>query len=165
LSRIRAYPAVRLIDVDGNQIGVIHPDKALTVAREKGLDLVEVAPNSDPPVCRIMDYGKYKYEKNIREKARRQSQKTRTKEIKLRPATAEHDYQFKKQHARDFLLSGAKVILTVMFRGRQMAHPELGAKMLKRMVSELTDVGEALSQPKMNGPNMSVVLVPRSDKT
>ena len=164
LSQILTHPAVRLIDVDGDQIGIIHPEKALTIAKEKGLDLIEVAPNAEPPVCRIMDYGKYKYEQSIRAKARRQSQKTKTKEIKLRPATAEHDYQFKKQHAEEFLLSGAKVILTVMFRGRQMAHPELGAKMLKRMARELTDVGEVLSQPKLRGYNMSVILVPRSSE-
>jgi translation initiation factor IF-3 len=165
LSRILSYPAVRLIDVNGDQIGIIHPKKALNIAKEQGLDLIEVAPNADPPVCRIMDYGKYKYEQSIREKAKRQSQKTKTKEIKLRPATAEHDYQFKKKHAKEFLLSGAKVILTVMFRGRQRAHPELGSNMLKRMISELAEVGEALSQPRMKGYNMSVVLVPKSSKT
>jgi translation initiation factor IF-3 len=167
LSHILAHPAVRLIDVDGDQIGIINPKKALTIAREKELDLIEVAPNADPPVCRIVDYGKYKYKQSKREKARKQSQnsKTKTKEIKLRPATAEHDYQFKKQHAEEFLLSGAKVILTVMFKGRQRTHPELGAKMLRRMIKELSGVGEALSRPKMNGYHMSVVMIPRSSET
>jgi translation initiation factor IF-3 len=153
-----------LIDVDGDQIGIMQPNEALSIANEKGFDLIEVAPNAKPPVCRIMDYGKYKYKQSIRAKARRQSQKTQTKEIKLRPATAEHDYQFKKQHAKKFLISGAKVILTVMFRGRQRSHPELGRNMLKRMAKELSDVGEVLSQPRMKGYNMSMILVPRSDR-
>jgi translation initiation factor IF-3 len=153
-----------LIDVDGDQIGIMQPNEALSIANEKGFDLIEVAPNAKPPVCRIMDYGKYKYKQSIRAKARRQSQKTQTKEIKLRPTTAEHDYQFKKQHAKKFLISGAKVILTVMFRGRQRSHPELGRNMLKRMAKELSDVGEVLSQPRMKGYNMSMILVPRSDR-
>jgi translation initiation factor IF-3 len=153
------------VDVDGDQIGIVDPGKALSIARGKGLDLVEVAPNADPPVYRMVDYGKYKYRQSKREKARRQAQKSKTKEIKLRPATAEHDYQFKKRNAEDFLLSGAKVILTVMFKGRQRTHPELGTELLKRMADELSETGEVLSPPKMRGYNMSMILVPRSTRT
>ena len=160
--RILARKKIRLVDVDGNQIGIMHPKKALSIARQKGLALVEVAHNANPPVCRIMDYGKYKYERSKREKAKRQSQRTVTKEIKLRPSTAEHDYQFKKRHAEEFLLSGAKTIFTVRFKGRQITHPELGGKMLKRMANELSGISEVLSPPKMKGRIMSMVLAPKS---
>lgn len=162
VSRILTRKEIRLIDVDGDQIGIMNPKKAFSIAQEKGLDLVEVAPNADPPVCRIVDYGKYRYKQSKREKAKRQSQKSKTKEIKLRPATAEHDYQFKKQQAEEFLLSDAKVILTIRFKGRQVTHPELGREMLKRMAKELSEIGEVVSPPKMRGYNMSMVLAPNS---
>jgi translation initiation factor IF-3 len=159
--RIRARE-IRLIDVDGNQIGIMPPKKALKIARQRGLALVEVSPDAHPSVCRIMDYGKYKYEQNKREKAKRQSKKTVTKEIKLRPSTAEHDYQFKKRHAKKFLLSGAKTIFTIRFRGRQITHPELARKMLKRIADELSSISEVLSPPKLQGRTMSMVLTPKS---
>lgn len=162
-NRILTRQKVRLIDVDGDQIGIVHPKEAFSIAQQRELDLVEVAPNADPPVCRIVDYGKYKYKQSKREKAKRQSQKAdRTKEIRLRPATAEHDYQFKKQNAEEFLLSGAKVIFTVMFKGRQRTHPELGREMLQRMARELSDIGEVVSPPKMRGYKMSMMLAPGS---
>jgi len=159
--RIRASE-IRLIDADGNQIGVMHPKKALAIAQEKGLDLVEVVSDSKPPVCRILDYGKYKYEQSKREKAKKRSDKMVTKEIKFRPSTAEHDYQFKKRHAEKFLLSGSKTILTMRFRGRQIAHPELASNMLKRMAGELSEISEILSPPKMQERTMSMVLAPKS---
>jgi translation initiation factor IF-3 len=159
--RIRARK-IRLIDVDGNQIGIMHPKEALKIARQKGLDLIEVVRDANPPVCKIMDYGKYKYEQSKREKAKRQSDKIVTKEIKLRPSTAEHDYQFKKKHAKEFLLSGANTILTMRFRGRQITHPELGRKMLKRMAHELSEISKVLSPPKKQGRTMSMVLAPKS---
>lgn len=159
--RIRARE-IRLIDVDGNQIGIMHPKKALSIAKQKELDLIEVVRDANPPVCRIMDYGKYKYEQSKREKAKRQSKKIVTKEIKLRPSTAEHDYQFKKQHAKEFLLSGAKTILTMRFKGRQITHPELARKMLKRIADELSEISEVISPPKMQGRTMLMVLAPKS---
>lgn len=140
----------------------MNPRKALSTAKQKGLDLVEVAPNADPPVCRIVDYGKYKYKQSKREKARKHSQNSKTKEIKLRPAIAEHDYEFKKHHAEEFLRSGDNVILTIRFRGRERTHPELGRELLKRMSKELSDLGEVMSPPKMNGYNMSMVMIPVS---
>ena len=163
VSRILARREVRLIDVNGDQIGVMNPREALSIAQQRGLNLVEVAPNAYPPVCRIVDYGKYKYKQSKREKAKRQNQKSaKAKQIKLRPATAEHDYQFKKRNAEEFLLSGAKVIFTMVFKGRQRAHPEIGREMLKRMAGDLSKVGEVSSPPKMKGYSMSIVLAPRS---
>lgn len=160
-NRIRARK-IRLIDADGNQIGEMHPKQALSIAKKEGLDLVEVSPNAKPPVCKIMDYGKYKYEQSKREKAKRQSQKTVTKEIKLRPSTASHDYQFKKQHAEKFLRSGARVLFTMRFKGRQVTHPEFGRKMLRRMANELSEISEIVSPPKRRGYTMSMTLAPSS---
>ena len=165
VSRILARREVRLIDVNGDQIGVMNPREALSIAQQRGLNLVEVAPNANPPVCRIVDHGKYKYKQSKREKTKRRSQKSITKQIKLRPATAEHDYQFKKRNAEEFLLSGAKVIFTMVFKGRQRAHPELGREMLRRMAKDLSGVGEVSSSPKMKGYSMSMVLAPRSTES
>ncbi|MBD3181377.1 translation initiation factor IF-3 [Candidatus Poribacteria bacterium] len=165
MSSILAKDKVRLIGSDSKQVGVMPPRDALNRAKREGLDLVMVAPKANPPVCKIVDYGKYKYEQNKREKAKKQSQKTVTKEIKLSPATAEHDYQFKKDHAEDFLKSGAKVIFTIIFRGRQRAHPELGRDLLKRMANELKEIGEVLSPPKMSGYNMSMVMIPKTSES
>lgn len=154
---------IRLIGVDGGQIGIMEPREALSIAKEKGLELMEVAPNADPPVCRMVDYGKYKYRQSKREKAIKQNQKTKTKEIKLRPAIAEHDFQFKKRNAESFLLSDARLKLTIMFRGRQRAYPELGKDLLNRMSDELSDFGEIISPPKMEGYNMSMMMGPKTD--
>jgi translation initiation factor IF-3 len=164
-SHIFKQQRVRLLDADGDLIGIMHPSKALSMANESGFDLIEVAPDTDPPVCRMIDYDKYKRKQRIQAKSRRQNQKSKAKQIKLQLTTAEHDYQLKKQNAKEFLLSGAKVILTVMFRGRQRSHPKLGVNMLKRMADELTNVGEVLSQPRLNGCDMSIVMVPRIGKT
>ena len=165
LSLILAHQSVRLINVEGGQIGVMHPRKALSIADQKGLNLVEVAPNADPPVCRIVDYGKYKYKQQKREKARKRGQSLKTKEIRLRPAIAEHDYEFKKNHAEGFLRSGATVTLTVRFKGRERTHPVLGRDLLKRMSDDLADIGEMVSPLKMRGYSMSIVMAPISSRS
>jgi translation initiation factor IF-3 len=146
-------------------MGIMDPREALSIAKQKELDLVEVAPRAKPPVCRIVDYGKYKYKQSKREKAKKRSHNLKTKEIRIRPAIAEHDYEFKKQHAEEFLRSGDNVMLTIRFRGRERAHPELGRELLKRMSKELSDIGEIMSPPKMNGYNMSMVMTPVSAKS
>lgn len=163
LSSILRRQEVRLIDVDGGQIGVMNPEKALSIAEGKGLDLVEVAPKADPPVCRIVDYGKHKYRLSKREKAKKQGQKAKAKVITLSPTIAEHDYQLKKRQAEQFLLSGAKVTIAIFFKGRQRVHPELGRKLLRQMSKELSEAGEVLSPPKMIGYKMSMIMVPRSE--
>jgi translation initiation factor IF-3 len=162
LSKILTHPSVRLIDVEGGQIGVMHPKKALSIAEQKGLDLVEVAPNTNPPVCRIVDYGKYRYEQQKRKRARKRGQDLRIKEIRFRPAIGEHDYGFKKQHVEQFLRSGHTVKLTIRFRGRERTHPELGRQLLKRMSDDLADTSDVISPPKMMGYSMSMVMAPTS---
>jgi translation initiation factor IF-3 len=162
LSQILAYPSVRLIDSGGEQLGIMHPTKALDIAEQEGLDLVEVAPNADPPVCRIVDYGKYRYRQQKRDKARKHSQDQKTKEIRFRPAIGEHDYEFKKQHIAEFLRSGHTVKLTIRFKGRERTHSERGGQLLKRMSVDLSDIGKVMSPPKMMGYSMSMVMTPSS---
>ncbi|PZM89116.1 MAG: translation initiation factor IF-3 [Actinobacteria bacterium] len=159
--QIRISP-VRVIDEDGAQLGIMPVEEALAAAEERGLDLVEVAPNARPPVVRIMDYGKYKYEqaRKARE-ARRKQHQIQVKEVKFRPGIDEHDFEFKVRHARRFLEEGNKVKATMMFRGRQMAHPELGREVLARVAEVLEDVGRVESEPLMEGRNMTMVLAPR----
>ncbi|MEA2580553.1 MAG: translation initiation factor [Actinomycetota bacterium] len=146
---------------DGEQIGVVTTQDALRQAQDLDLDLVEVAPQADPPVCRIMDYGKYKYERDIRQKeARKKQSRVDLKEIKFRPKIDPHDYATKKGHVSRFLTSGAKVKITIMFRGREMAHTDLGRKILDRLV---TDLGESIvveAMPKQEGRNMIMVIAP-----
>jgi translation initiation factor IF-3 len=162
-NRILNLPEVRLIDTDGGQIGVVTPREALRIAQNKDLDLVEVAPDAKPPVVRIMDYGKYKYKQSKQEKAKRQGSKSeKTKEIKLRPSIGEHDYEFKKNHAKEFLSSGSKTVFTIPFRGREISHPELGENILRRMADDLSEVGEVDSPPQLKGRFMSMVMVPKS---
>ncbi|MFH1277798.1 MAG: translation initiation factor IF-3 [Candidatus Eisenbacteria bacterium] len=160
--RIRV-PQVRVVGDDGEQIGVISTEQALAMAEEKGLDLVEVASNAKPPVCRIMDYGKYKYQQSKRaQKAKQKQHVTHLKEVKLRPKIEEHDYQFKLRNALRFLEGRDKVKVTIMFRGREMAHIDIGRRILDRFVA---DVGEgALLEvpPKMEGRTMSLVLSPKA---
>ena len=154
---------VRVVDTESNQIGIMHPRQALSIAQEKGLDLVEVAPKANPPVCRIMDYDKYRYKQSKKEKIKRQNQKgVKTKEIILHPATAEHGYQFKKRNTEKLLLSGAKITVTISFKGRQISYPELGKRILARMVGELSHVAEVLSEPMISGYTMSMVMVPKT---
>lgn len=148
--------------MEGEQVGIVSIDEAREVAAERGLDLVEVAPDARPPVVRIMDYGKYKYEqaRKAREAKKRQHQ-VRVKEIKLRPKIEEHDLNFKSDHARRFLEEGNKVKLTMMFRGREMTHPELGEQVLMEFAEGVSDVGEIETNAKMEGRTMTMVLAPR----
>lgn len=155
---------MRVIDPDGAQLGIMSPEEALEKARGLGLDLVEIAPTAKPPVCRIMDYGKYRYEQS---KKAREAKKKQTviqiKEIKLRPKTDEHDFQFKARHVDRFLRSGNKAKITMMFRGREMVHTELGKRLLDRLANVLKDVGQVEQSPKLEGRNMTMVLTPRPD--
>jgi translation initiation factor IF-3 len=158
--RIRA-PQVRLVGSDGTQIGIVSIDDAMGRARDLDLDLVEVAPMATPPVCRIMDYGKYKYERDVRQKeARKKQSRVEVKEIKMRPKIDIHDYGTKKGHVERFLKTGARVKVTIMFRGREMAHTELGRKLLDRLTEDLQELATVESYPKLDGRNMVMVLAP-----
>ncbi len=151
-----------MIGSDGRQIGVISNREALGMAREEGLDLVEVDPRARPPVCRIMDYGKFKYEESKREKlARKKQHILRIKEIKMRPHIDRHDYDVKLRHAREFLASKSKVKVTIKFRGRERAHPELGEKVLGQIAQDLADIALVEQKPKMEGRNLTSVLSPK----
>ena len=168
--RVRAnhqirVPEIRVIDGDGNQLGIMNTDAALRLAEEQGLDLVEVSPTARPPVCRIMDFGKYKYELSKKQKESKKKQHTiQIKEVKFRPKTEEHDYQFKKRHAEEFLSKNYKVKITLMFRGRELDHKELGFKMLKRIEEDLSHVGEVERSAKFEGRTMVMYLMPSSGK-
>jgi translation initiation factor IF-3 len=152
---------VRLVGADGEQVGVIDTREALRQARDLDLDLVEVAPQADPPVCRIMDYGKFKYERDVRQKeARKKQSRTGLKEIKFRPKIDPHDYATKKGHVARFLKGGNKVKVTIMFRGREMAHTDLGRKILDRLVADLGETIVVESFPKQEGRNMIMVIGP-----
>lgn len=151
-----------LIDDEGEKLGVMTPDEALAHAEERGLDLVEVAPKANPPVCKIMDYGKYRYEQSKRAKTAKKRQKSvKIKEIRMRPKIAEHDFQFNKRHAEDFLKKGAKTKVIVTFWGREITHTDIGRDKLQRMASELEEVGEIEQAPKMEGRNMVMILTPK----
>jgi len=152
---------VRVIDPDGEQIGILPIDQALKTAEELGLDLVEVAPLARPPVCRIMDYGKFKYEEQRKAReARKKQHQVQIKEVKMRPGIEDHDFDFKTRHARRFLEEGNKVKVTMMFRGRQMAHPEIGREVMDRVIKEIQDVGKVESPPAMEARSMTMVLAP-----
>jgi translation initiation factor IF-3 len=154
---------VRVVGADGAQLGIMPTQEALQFAEEQGFDLVEVAPNERPPVCRIMDYGKYKYQRSKRQQLAKKKQKViLVKEIKLRPKTEEHDYQFKIQHVKRFLQEGHKAKVTVIFRGREMAHTELGRRVLDRIMVDLEEVATVEQMPKQEGRNMTLVLSPRA---
>ena len=158
--QIRISP-IRLISDDGEQIGIISLDDARERAEETGLDLVEVAPEARPPVVKLMDYGKYKYEEaRAAREAKKKQHHIHVKEVKFRPSIEEHDYEFKLRHARRFLEEGNKVKLTMMFRGRQVTHPELGREVLKRLVADLEDVGKVEQSPSFEGRVMSMVMAP-----
>jgi translation initiation factor IF-3 len=163
--RIRV-PQVRVIGDDGSQIGVLTVRDALTMAQSRGLDLVEVSPTARPPVCRIMDYGKFKYEQNRRaRKAKKKQHQMQLKEIKMRPKIEDHDYNFKVQHARDFLEGRDKVKVTVTFRGREMAHQEIGYKLIQSVLADLADVSTVESPPRSEGRTLSAVLMPKPQQT
>jgi translation initiation factor IF-3 len=152
---------VRLVDQDGTQIGIVSTPDALRRARDQDLDLVEVAPQANPPVCRIMDYGKFKYERDVRMKeARKKQARVEVKEIKMRPKIDTHDYGTKKGHVERFLKAGARVKVTIMFRGREMAHTELGRKLLDRLTTDLKELGTVDTFPKLDGRNMTMVFAP-----
>jgi translation initiation factor IF-3 len=149
------------VGADGTQIGIVSVDEALRRAQEADLDLVEVAPQANPPVCRIMDYGKYKYERAMRQKeARKKQARVEVKEIKFRPKIDRHDYETKKGHVIRFLNAGARVKVTIMFRGREMAHTELGARILDRLVEDLDGLATVDQPAKLDGRNMVMVIAP-----
>jgi translation initiation factor IF-3 len=158
--RIRV-PKVRLIGSDGEQVGVLDTDEARRIAREADLDLVEVAPDSRPPVCRLLDYSKYKYELEQKAKqARKHQQQVNVREIKLRPKIADHDYETKKGHVERFLRKKDKVKITIMFRGREQAHPERGRALLQRLSEDLGDLAVTEQSPQQEGRNMHMILGP-----
>jgi translation initiation factor IF-3 len=157
-------PRVRLVDEDGTQVGIKPTNEALTYAHGKDLDLVEVAPNADPPVCRIMDYGKYRYEQEQKAKtARKHQTQINVKEIKLRPKIGVHDYETKKGHVVRFLRNRAKVKVTIMFRGREQTHPERGRDLLMRLAEDVKELGQIEMQPVLDGRNMVMVLAPNKN--
>jgi translation initiation factor IF-3 len=152
---------VRLVDEDGSQIGVVKTDEALRMANERDLDLVEVAPESRPPVARLLDYSKYKYEQEQKAKAaRKHQQQVNVREIKLRPKIADHDYETKKGHVMRFLRHGDKVKITIMFRGREQAHPERGRALLERLYEDIAELATIESAPQQEGRNMHMMLGP-----
>lgn len=154
-------PTIRLIDQDGEQVGIVERDEAFERADKAGLDLVEISPNADPPVCRVMDYGKFLYEDSKRKAAARKNQKQiQVKEIKFRPGTDIGDYEIKLRKLREFLSDGDKTKVTIRFRGREMAHKELGMDLLKRVESDLEEYGSVEQFPKLEGRQMVMVLAP-----
>src|SRR5215471_9137717 len=158
--RIRV-PEVRLIDDEGNQIGVLKTADALAFAQERDLDLVEVAPEAHPPVCRVLDYSKYKYEQAQKLKqARKHQQQITIREIKFRPKIAQHDYDTKKHHVERFLRQKDKVKVTIMFRGREVTHPERGVAILDRLAEELQELGVVEQRPMQEGRNMTMMMAP-----
>lgn len=162
--QIRA-PKVRLISKDGEQLGVYTVPDALKKAQEAELDLVEIAPNASPPVCKIIDYGKYRYSIAKKEKESKKAQhQIKVKEVKLKPNTDQHDFEVKARNARKFLEKGNKVKITLMFRGREMAHPEIGIKMVEKMCETLEDLGTRESEPKRMGRFITTVVSPGSKK-
>ncbi len=151
----------RLIGVDGSQLGLFGLRDALRIANEQNLDLVEIAPNAEPPVCKVMDYSKYKYDQDRKAKAARKNQsRVEVKEMKFRPKIDMGDYETKKNHVLRFLKKGARVKVTIMFRGREMAHPDQGLKVLDRLAEDLKPYATVEQQPKMEGRNMHMLVAP-----
>lgn len=152
---------MRLIGADGEQVGIVSLDEARDRAADSGLDMVEVAPDARPPVVKLMDYGKYKYEAaRAARDAKKRQHTIQVKEVKFRPGIEDHDYEFKTRHARRFLEEGNKVKLTMMFRGRQVTHPEIGLEVLQRVTEDLEDVGKIESKPQREGRIIHMVLAP-----
>lgn len=153
---------VRVVGDEGELLGILTVPEALAAAEGRGLDLVEVSPNADPPVCRIMDYGKYKYQASKRAaEAKKKSAKVELKEVKMRPKTEEHDFLVKLRNARRFLEDGNRVKVTVMFRGREVTHPEFGRKLMERMANDVQDIGQVEMMPRMAGRFMTMVVAPK----
>ena len=158
-------PEVRLVGPNGEQVGIVRIEDALRLAVEADLDLVEVAPMAKPPVCKLMDFGKYKYEAALKERESRRNQThTVIKEMKLRPKIDQHDYETKKGHVERFLKAGDKVKITIMFRGREQSRPELGFRLLKKLAEDVVDYGFVEYSPKQDGRNMIMVLGPTKKK-
>ena len=156
---------IRVIDETGQQLGIMPPQQAVTLARQKGLDLVEISPTAMPPVCRIMDFGKYQYQEQKRQREAKKHQKViEVKEIKFRPKVDEHDYQFKKKHIERFLSDGDKVKATIFFRGREMAHPEIGRRILERLIAELAEVAVPETMPRQEGNQMHTILTQKAGR-
>ena len=156
---------MRVIGEEGEQLGVLDIRDAIRAAREKGLDLVEVAATADPPVCRIIDFGKFQYEAKKKANEAKKKQVTITvKEVKFRPGTDDHDYSYRMKHAREWLEEGDKVKATIWFRGREMTHRELGSRILERLEKDLIDVGEVEARPRMEGNQMFIILGPKRHK-
>ena len=154
-------PEVRLIGAEGENVGVVSPERALELAENAGLDLVEISPNAEPPVCKIMDFGKYKYEQQKRESEARKKQKIiEIKEIKFRPGTDTHDYDVKMRNVFKFLENGDKVKITLRFRGREMAHLNLGRELLERVAEDVQEMGKVENMPKMEGRQMTMMIGP-----
>lgn len=157
---IRA-PKVRLIGADGNQVGIVSIGEARRLAQEASLDLVEVVPNASPPVCKIIDYGKFRYDQTKREKESKKAQhKIKIKEVKVKPNISQHDFDFKLRHVKEFLEKGYKVKLTCTFRGRELAHTDVGKRVVQRMLDEVKEEAMAESTLKMMGRSLSVVVAP-----
>jgi len=155
-----------VVGEDGEPLGVMDVRDAIRSAREKGLDLVEVAPNADPPVCKIIDFGKYQYEAKKKANEAKKKQVTITvKEVKFRPGTDDHDYDYRMKHARGWLQEGDKVKATIWFRGREMTHRELGARILAKLEQDLIDVGEVEARPRMEGNQMFIIFGPKRHKS
>ncbi|WP_311201789.1 translation initiation factor IF-3 [Ruegeria conchae] len=162
--KIRA-PEIRLIGAEGENVGVVHPAKAMQMASDVGLDLVEISPNANPPVCKIMDFGKFKYEQQKRESEARKKQKIiEVKEVKFRPNTDTHDYDVKMRNVFKFLENGDKVKVTLRFRGREMAHQNLGRELLERVAEDVKDLGKIENMPKMEGRQMIMMIGPLPQK-
>jgi translation initiation factor IF-3 len=152
---------IRLIGAEGENVGVVSPERALALAEEAGLDLVEISPNATPPVCKIMDYGKYKYETQKKEAEARKKQKIiEVKEVKFRPTTDTHDYDVKMRNVFKFLEHGDKVKVTLRFRGREMAHQDLGRQLLERVAEDIKELGKVDNMPKMEGRQMVMMISP-----
>ncbi len=152
-----------MINSDGSQVGILPLKEAMRIAEEQGLDLVEVAPGAKPPVCRIMNYGKYKYQQSKRtHDARKHQTVIQVKEVKLRPRTEEHDFEFKLRHAQRFLSDGNKVKVSVLFRGREMAYPEHGMEVINRFIEGVKDLMVVEQPPRLEGRNMVAILSPKS---
>nr|WP_323763471.1 translation initiation factor IF-3 [Marinovum sp.] len=162
--RIRA-PEIRLIGAEGENVGVVTPARAMEMAADAGLDLVEISPNANPPVCKIMDFGKFKYEQQKRESEARKKQKIiEVKEVKFRPNTDTHDYEVKMRNVFKFLENGDKVKVTLRFRGREMAHQNLGRELLERVAEDTKEIGKVENMPKMEGRQMIMMIGPLPQK-
>jgi translation initiation factor IF-3 len=153
---------IRVVDEEAGQLGIMAPEEALAIARGKDMDLVEVAPTANPPVCRIMNYGKFQYQKSKRaHEAKKNQKQVVVKEVKFRPKTEEHDFQFKKNHIVRFLSEGNKAKATVVFRGREMTHQELGRRLMDRLIEELKETAEVERAPKMEGYALVTIFMPK----